>query len=370
MRVKIHTVSLLGLLIHFACSSSIQTTALNNTLPAGSLYVYGRYAVTSENHVELISSASHTGFSFTGSQCQVSAYVSDPNNHSYLQYEVDNVYQKRIKITGSRKQSITIDAGSHGKHTVWIYKATEAHSGPVFIEKIIGKELKPLQKTETKSIEFIGNSITCGAAADPSEVPCGSGVYHDQHNAYFAYGPRVARALNANYVLSSVSGIGVYRNWNSDGPTMPQVYEQTDFQHGSQRIWNFEKSNPAIVSIALGTNDFSHGDGKRARLPFDSVAFVSSYINFVKWVKAKYPASQIALLSSPMLNGDQRITLQNCLTAVKANINALNTNDKPVALFFFDAMNPSGCSSHPSVEDHAKLAEVLIPFFEKLLSVK
>ena len=44
-------------------------------------------------------------------------------------------------------------------------------------------------------IEFIGNSITCGAAADVSEVPCGSGVDYDQHNAYYAYGPRVARML-------------------------------------------------------------------------------------------------------------------------------------------------------------------------------
>ncbi|MCU7550204.1 hypothetical protein OCK74_13865 [Chitinophagaceae bacterium LB-8] len=26
------------------------------------------------------------------------------------------------------------------------------------------------------------------------------------------------------------SGIGVYRNWNSDGPTMPQVYEAAIFQ--------------------------------------------------------------------------------------------------------------------------------------------
>src|SRR3954469_6793562 len=105
---------------------------------------------------------------------------------------------------------------------VWIYKATEAHTGAVVIEKITGKNVKALETPKAPLIEFIGNSITCGAAADASEVPCGTGEYHDHHNAYMAYGPRVARELHANYLVTSVSGIGVYRNWNSDAPTMPQ----------------------------------------------------------------------------------------------------------------------------------------------------
>lgn len=100
-------------------------------------------------------------------------------------------------------------------------------------------------------------------------MPCGSGAYHDQHNAYQAYGPRVARALHTNFVLSSVSGIGVYRNWNSAGPTMPQGYENTDFQPQSAQHWNFATYAPQVVSIALGTNDLSASDGKTPRLPFD-----------------------------------------------------------------------------------------------------
>ena len=66
-----------------------------------------------------------------------------------------------------------------------------------------------------------------------------------------------------------------------------------------------------MVSIALGTNDFSNGDGKSPRLPFDSAAFVNTYAQFVQLVKAKYPKARLALLSSPMLNGKSRTTLQN-----------------------------------------------------------
>ncbi|MDB5262900.1 MAG: family lipase, partial [Adhaeribacter sp.] len=210
-------------------------------------------------------------------------------------------------------------------------------------------------------------SITCGAAADPSEVPCGSGQYHDQHNAYMSYGPRVARNLGANFVLSSVSGIGVYRNWNSNGPTMPQVYEQANFQTNNTQTWNFNTFTPQVVSIALGTNDFSGGDGKKVRLPFDSATYVKSYIGFVKLVKSKYPQAQIALLSSPMINGRNRQTLQNCLTAVKNNTDASYPADKQVALYFFRPMQARGCSGHPNVEDHAIMAQELVPFFKKIL---
>ena len=68
-----------------------------------------------------------------------------------------------------------------------------------------------------------------------------------------------------------------------------------------------------------------------------------------------------------MINGDKKILLQNCLAAVKQNMDALFPADKPVALFFFNPMKAGGCSGHPSVEGHAVLAQELIPFFRDLL---
>lgn len=349
-----------------SCSSSKSIISVNDTLPASSLQPVGRYTIN-DQHLELITTAAHFGLSFSGKECSVFAYITNATGHNYLQYELDGVYQKKIRIEGNSRQPIIITAPTDGKHNVWIYKATEAHTGPVFIEKITGKNLQALTKPVAPLIEFIGNSITCGAAADPSEVPCGRGVYHDQHNGYYAYGPRVSRALNTNFVVSGVSGIGIYRTWNMNGPSMPQVYEKTDFLENGQRLWDFNATKPTIVSIALGTNDFSNGEGKNPRLPFDSAIFVSNYIKFVQLVKSKYPNAQIALLSSPMINGDQRLTLQTCIGLIKANIDALYPSAKPVALFFFNPMRARGCTGHPNVEDHAILAEELIPFFKNLL---
>ena len=349
------------------CASTKNTRVKTDILPSPLLNVYGRYSINNNQNLELISSAVHFGFSFTGKECRIFVSVPSSQNHNYIQYELDGVYQKRIKINSTSKEPIVIIAPAKGKHIVWVYKATEAHTGAILIEKIVGDNVVSIKKPTAPFIEFIGNSITCGAAADPSEVPCGTGEYHDQHNAYYAYGPRVARALGTNFVLSSVSGIGIYRNWNSIAPAMPQVYEKADFQDSNKELWNFKLFTPAIVSIALGTNDFSNGDGVKKRLPFDSAAFVSSYINFVGLVKSKYPKAQIALLSSPMVNGNNRLVLQNCLTAIKQKIDILNLTDKPVALYFFEPMQAHGCGGHPNIEDHEILANQLMPFFKKLL---
>jgi lysophospholipase L1-like esterase len=358
---------LLASVLLFACSSARKASRQTGRLPATALKPFGRTILNKDGNLELISSASHFGFSFKGRECRLSISLPAGLSHNYLQYELDGEYQKRIRISSGNAGPVLITAPSGGKHTVWVYKATEAHSGPVIVQSISGRNTMPLQRAAAPLIEFIGNSITCGAAADPSEVPCGTGVYHDQHNAYMAYGPRVARALNANYLLSSVSGIGVYRNWNSDGPTMPQVYEKTDFQEASPQQWNFSAYSPQIVSIALGTNDLSRGDGKKARLLFDSAKFVSAYIQFVQQVKSKYPAAQIALLSSPMINGDARTLLQNCLNTVKKSVDALNPFAKPVAVFFFQPMQARGCTGHPNADDHRMLAEELLPFFQSLM---
>jgi hypothetical protein len=351
----------------FSCTSTKRNAAATNELPATALKPFGRTIINDKQHLELISSAVHFGFSFEGTEVKVYASHAWKGGHNYLQYELDGQYQKRIRVEGDVSQPITLTASSAGKHTVWIYKATEAHTGAVIIEKIIGKNLKVLERPSAPIIEFIGNSITCGAAADPSEIPCGKGEYHDQHNAYMAYGPRVARALNVNYIVSSVSGIGVYRNWNSDGPTMPQVYEKVDFQINNTKEWNFNTYSPRIVSIALGTNDLSRGDGIKKRLPFDSASFISAYVKFVQLVKSKYPAAQIALLSSPMSNGSDRILLNACLSLVKQKVDALYPSDKPIAIHFFQPMQAHGCMGHPSVEDHAILATELVPFFKELL---
>jgi lysophospholipase L1-like esterase len=339
----------------------------HNTLTASRLKPYGRYVLNEKKQLEMISSAVHFGAGFQGEKFTLFASLPDVKDHNYLQYELDGKYQGRIRIDGNAQEPVSINVSGLGTHTIWIYKATEAHTGPIIITKVVADQVKALTQAKAPLIEFIGNSITCGAAADPSDVPCGSGVYHDQHNAYMAYGPRVARMLGANFVLSSVSGIGVYRTWNQDGPSMPQVYENADFQAKSMLKWDFKTYIPEVVSIALGTNDLSPGDGKTPRKPFSQDEFVAHFVSFVKLVKTKYPKARIALLSSPMERDSLGRMLENGLTQIKKQIDLAYPSDKPVATFFFEPMDARGCGGHPSVEDHLILAQQLTPFYTGLL---
>jgi hypothetical protein len=166
--------------------------------------------------------------------------------------------------------------------------------------------------------------------------------------------------------MTCASGIGVYRNWDVDSPNMPQVYEKIDLWPQSP-AWNFSTYTPQVVSIALGTNDFADGDGVHPRKPFDSNAFIQAYVKFVQLIKSKYPNTQIALLNSAVLPDAKRAMLESCLTSVKQKVDALYPSGKQVAVFFCKPMQARGCTGHPSVEDHAILADELVPFFRQLL---
>jgi len=135
------------LLIFFFSTVLLQSSlGQEKTLPASSLYPFGRYDWNEKKELELISSAVNFGFSFSGTECKLFAHLSDTAAHSYLQYELDGVYQKRIKLIGDSMNPIIIQTPTNGKHVAWIYKTTEAQTGPVYIEKITGKDLQPVKR--------------------------------------------------------------------------------------------------------------------------------------------------------------------------------------------------------------------------------
>lgn len=339
----------------------------NEILTSAQLQPFGRFFNDNARGLELISSASNFAFEFNGDYFTLNASAAATGVHNYLQYTLDGNYVSRLKVINDTLNHIVVNVPA-GHHRVEIFKATEATTGPLFIKEIMAPGIRSVSPDYSKPlIEFVGNSITCGAASDTSEYKCSEGEYHDHHNAYEAYGPRVARALDVNYLMSCVSGIGIYRTWNKDHPSMPLVYENERFNEQDTMKWNFKKYTPDIVSIALGTNDLSNGDGVNARKPFDSSTFTNDYIKFVKLVKSKYPKAIIALLTSPMVDGAKSELLKQCLYQVKQQVDTNYPAAHPVEIFEFLPMKPGGCGFHPSVEDHAVLAKELEPFFRRLL---
>ncbi|MDD5149493.1 MAG: GDSL-type esterase/lipase family protein [Flavobacterium sp.] len=331
----------------------------------------GRIEILEGNKVILIGSASSVSFDFKGTSCSVSLQ-STVDHQNYVSLELDGKYIGRLRIEKGEAKSFPIVISEKKKsHHLSIYKATEAANGGVLFAGTTANLIESPTPDVKKKIELIGDSITCGFGNDDSTIPCGTGDWYDQHNAYWAYGPVLSRALNVDYVLSSVSGYGMYRNWNDEHheePIIPDVYENLYLNKDSSKPYDF-KFQPDLVSICLGTNDLSDGDGKKPRLAFNEEKYVSNYINFIKTVYKHAPNTRIVLLNSPMVSGDRNVTFMKCLKKV---IQAFENDSahKPITLFEFQPMTPKGCGYHPNIADDKTMADQLIPFFKKLLDEK
>lgn len=328
-------------------------------------FVYsGRTEQLNDSVQVLISSAARTVFKAKGDSISF-LFSSKGDSTAYVVIEVDGNYYNRYRVVKDVITRISIPLTENKSSQIGIYKATEASNGPLLFYGVEAKSIESANINTVATIEFIGDSITCGFGADTEEIPCGTGTWYDQHNAYLAYGPVAARQLNAAYRLSSVSGMGIYRNWNDEdtAPVMGDVYFTTHLNGNKEQMWNFPSQSPDIVSICLGTNDFSNGDGKKERKPFNAEKFTSNYIDFVKRLFEQYSDTKLALLTSPMISSENNELLLSCLEKVKAQFENTHT----VAIFKFKPMQPQGCDAHPDLKDHKIMAEQLIPFYADLL---
>lgn len=292
---------------------------------------------------------------FNGPDCSI--ILNDEmlwgKNHNYIEVIVDGD-AKRLQ-TKTKQDTITVAENlSDGEHTLVICKNTEANIGYLEFVGIICKQLVPLGEKPGREIEFIGNSITCGAGSDLSGIPCGKGAWQDQHNAYLSYGPVTARALNAQYHLSAVSGIGLMRSCCNMNIIMPQVFNKISMRNDTIN-WNFKNYQPDVVTVCLGQNDGIQ----------DSAIFCDNYISFVQRLRNYYPKATIVCLSSPMANVSLADFMKKTLTAI---VNRMNKRgDKKITSYFFSKQFHNGCDGHPDLAEHQQIAKELTAFIKRVM---
>lgn len=291
---------------------------------------------------------------FNGDVCQV--FLNDEvlwgNSHNYIEVIVDNKKPGRLQLKWKNNE-IKIEGLSRGNHTITICKNTESGIGYLEFAGINCKKLLKLPAKPTRKIEFIGNSITCGTGMDLSEVPCGKGQWYHQHNAYMSYGPLTARALNAQWVLSSVSGIGLVHSCCNMAITMPQVFDKIDMRDDSIE-WNFVNYIPNVVTICLGQNDGIQ----------DSTIFCNAYIQFIKNIRDKYPDAALICLTSPMADSTLSASQKNYLSSMVSTVN--KSGDKEIYKYFFSKQYHHGCGGHPDLKEHKMIAAELIRYIKNL----
>ena len=311
-----------------------------------------------DSGVNLITSAASTEVRVFGDTV-VAFFENDQNQHHSVTVEMNGKRFGRYRVNND-SLVLSLSENNDAGTVLKIFKDTEAANGNLIFTGLKAEKIAGLPEEDRPLIEFIGNSITCGMGADTAQIPCGEGEWYDQHNAYLAYGPIVARTLNADYRLNCVSGMGIYRNWNDENqPTMPDVYPNQNLNSDPSQKADFSGKAPDVVSIALGTNDLSHGDGEKQRSEFDQKNFVGNYISFVESIYNYYPETKVVLLSSPMVGEKESKILVESLHQVADNF------EQEIAVFEFEKMNGQGCTTHPDLADHRVMAEKLLPFIKK-----
>ena len=290
-------------------------------------------------------------YKFSGTSCNI---LLNDLGRNYLEVVVDEDSAFRIK-TQSGFAGYIITNLTNTEHTILVCKNTEVNIGPIEFIGISGCKLLPLPEKPTRKLEFYGNSITCGTGSDMSMVQCGKGKWEDQHNAYMSYGAVVARKLNAQWHLSSYSGIGLIHSCCNIGFTMPDVFNKTALLPTSTD-WDFSKYVPDAVTICLGQNDGIQ----------DSSTFCSAYIQFIKQLRSKYPQAYIVCLTSPMADEKLKEGLKKYITSIVLAAN--NSGDTKVCKYFFSKSWNGGCDSHPSLAEHQEIAKELEVYLKTILS--
>ncbi|RYE16228.1 MAG: acetyl xylan esterase [Sphingobacteriales bacterium] len=274
-------------------------------------------------------------------------------NHNYIEVALDNRAPVRLQTKGKTNHIVVADDLPEGIHTITICKNTETSIGYLEFAGLTCAKLLPWVYTAPHKIEFIGNSITCGAGSDPSAVPCGTGVWQDQHNAYMSYGPATARLLNSEWQLTAYSGIGLIHSCCGIKFTMPDIFDRVNLLQDSLK-WDFKKYQPDVVTVCLGQNDGIQ----------DSVAFCSAYVKFIKTLRKYYPGADVVCLSSPM--GDEKLTsvLKNYITGVESFMR--QNGDTKIHHYFFSRRYTGGCDTHPNIAEHKLIANELAAYIKKL----
>ena len=358
-----HVVWLLVLFLSLAACHSTHSGNEMNFHPMEEEYVkrFGRTFLHKSQALDLISAGSGIAFE-TESKLVKIDLLSVQASHAYVAIQVNGDEVERFKV---RRQVSTVTLTLDGTPAqVRVVKDTEAIAGSIRVAGVWADGSISRAPKNGKLIEFIGNSITSAMGADLA-IPCDTGQWFDQHRGSLSYGAQIADSLSADYLLNSVSGYGVYRNWNDENvaePTLPQVYENLYLNQDSTVKYQ-PKRLPDLISICLGTNDLSAGDGTKPRRPFDRQKFVSTFRAFVQKLYERDPEVKIILVMSPMVTGEKEKMLEESLQQIRHSF----AERQVIEVFKFSNVRPAGCTGHPTVKEHQEMATQLLPLVHSLL---
>jgi lysophospholipase L1-like esterase len=242
-----------------------------------------------------------------------------------------------------------------GAHVARFEKMTESQTGGgTFLGFSLpsgGKALPP--KAKARQIEFIGDSYTVGYGNRSSKRECTQREVHDLTDTQQAFGPLLAKRLDADYRVNAYSGFGIVRNYNGGSPelSLPAIYPRPKPDIGEAPV-SRDTWQPHLIVINLGTNDFSTplNAGERWKSEAElKTAYRRRYINFVHDLHLTYPKARFILMGSDQFISEVRDVAKALSSGSVRHVRAVR----------FGELDLLGCDWHPSLADNRKLADLL-----------
>lgn len=232
------------------------------------------------------------------------------------------ILTNRFECRGADVWYTLWEASEEEQHSIRFIKLTENSRGKLGVLELRtdGFFLHP-QQEKHRTIEFIGDSITCGFGNEATErdalfAPA-------EENGWITYAAIASRLLNAEFNCISVSGISANAPQKPMFPMKPmqELYAYTDRLYDDRmeqapELWDFAGNRKDLVVINLGTNDVNpvrfYKDLAQADL--EEQHFIAKYKAFIRDIrKLNGPQTEIVCALGPMdfyLYDDIRIAVE------------------------------------------------------------
>ena len=289
-------------------------------------------------------SASTVELKFRGTEFK--AQIRDLGNN-FIQVELDGKPSGVWKLTKDGTYSLSNLSDSF--HFVRLVKRTEAMCGPTqFVGfQVPNGELLRVDPPK-HSIQIVGDSIS---AAYGNEGKDRNDHYRPEtENAYLAYGPIAARALDADCTVVAWSG---RKMWPDN--TVPEVYDFS-IPTDPTSIWDHGSQVPDVVVINLATNDFARGNPPEKE-------WTGAYITFIGKLQKLFPKVKIYCAIGSMMT-DTYPPQNRALSTVRGYIKNMvkSINSPSVKMIEFEQQQEAdgyGSDWHPSLKTQQKMGAKL-----------
>lgn len=246
-----------------------------------------------------------------------------------------------------------------GEHQLEIVRRTEGSLG---VSQLLGFELSedarllPPQP-KPRRIEVVGDSIVCGYGNESRSRD--EHFHSDTQNAYMTFGAIAARAVDAEYSSVCRSGMTVTGMFGASS-----LFLRNSEAHGAPDA-DFFRSQPDVVLINLGTNDFANGN------PPDR-PWIDSYKALISRIRAHYPKAMIYAATSSMLSDGWPVnqaawsTHARFLRIIVADLHqGIELNLRYIEFPTQNEANGIGGDWHPSVRTHQLMADIWVKALKK-----